>query len=307
MAGGGARAAGGDAHTPVVVVGVTNTPWALDPSLLRPGRLEHHLYLPPPGIRARRQILRSQLRRMPLQPPKDAAIADDPGARTTTVDAVADTMARQLADRTEGFTGADLGCLCQKAALETLRRRNASMARRTREEMTSTKAAAERPVEGREATGGAAASSGAGAGDGDGNADASVGHEPCSHASGSSHGDSVAATGGGADPRDGRHPAHPGPPTGVWGRQKLEELVIELEERRRQADQDSGSDGVDEEVDAREEVREEACEEYDEAGSEPMRLVVSPSDWEVALAASQPSVSAAVLSQLEAWQVQRGS
>ena len=87
----------------LVIMGATNTPWALDPALLRPGRLEHSLYVPPPTRAARVEILRPRLSRMPLG--TDAA-----------------TLAASLADRTDGFSGADLASLCQRAAMHALRR-----------------------------------------------------------------------------------------------------------------------------------------------------------------------------------------
>ena len=77
--GSGSRASSGDgplaetvasskrgASPALVVIGVTNTPGALDPALLRPGRLEHCLYLPPPGRSTRRALLAERIRKMPL-------------------------------------------------------------------------------------------------------------------------------------------------------------------------------------------------------------------------------------------------
>ncbi|EOD06340.1 hypothetical protein EMIHUDRAFT_45138, partial [Emiliania huxleyi CCMP1516] len=96
-----ADAAAGGLGGAVVLAGATNTPAALDEALLRPGRLEHLFFVPPPGRRARRDILARQLRRMPLAEPIDA---------------------ESLAAATPRFTGADLLSLCQKAALGALRR-----------------------------------------------------------------------------------------------------------------------------------------------------------------------------------------
>jgi transitional endoplasmic reticulum ATPase len=96
----------GEPGTQLIVVGVTNSPDALDGALLRPGRLEHALYLPPPSAGARRAILADHLRQMPLGNDMPSPMA----------------AARELASRTDGLTGADLASLCQKAALEALRR-----------------------------------------------------------------------------------------------------------------------------------------------------------------------------------------
>ena len=97
----------------LVIVGATNTPEALDGALLRPGRLEHAIYVPPPDPRARASILRARIRRMPLE-------RADIGGELAGISA--DDLADRLSARTEGCTGADLDALCQKAALLALAR-----------------------------------------------------------------------------------------------------------------------------------------------------------------------------------------
>ncbi|HEY8505980.1 MAG TPA: CDC48 family AAA ATPase [Gemmataceae bacterium] len=84
----------------VVVIGATNQPYLLDPALLRPGRFDELIYVPVPEKEGRLRILRIHTGRMPL--------ADD-------VDLEA------LADRTEGYTGADLEDLVRRAGLHALR------------------------------------------------------------------------------------------------------------------------------------------------------------------------------------------
>ena len=108
----GSDAAGTSTAPPsaVVLIGVTNAPHALDPALLRAGRLEHALYMPPPSARARQHLLTDHLRRMPL----DCEAGD--------VGDAALAWAGTLAERTDGFTGADVASLCQKAALAALQR-----------------------------------------------------------------------------------------------------------------------------------------------------------------------------------------
>ena len=105
-------------EAPLVIIGITNTPWAIDPSLLRPGRLEHSLFMPPPSYTGRAAILRDRLRRMPIAchaaPPTPAESAD--------VNTRLRGMAARLADSTPGFSGADLHNLCQRAALVALQR-----------------------------------------------------------------------------------------------------------------------------------------------------------------------------------------
>lgn len=84
----------------VVVVGATNRPDLIDPALLRPGRLERLVYVPPPNAAARAAILRASARRVPLAPDVDL-----------------DTLAERLA----GFSAADCAALIRQAALAAMR------------------------------------------------------------------------------------------------------------------------------------------------------------------------------------------
>jgi transitional endoplasmic reticulum ATPase len=84
----------------VVVIAATNRPDILDPALLRPGRFDRLIYVPPPDERARLEILKVHTRRMPLAEDVDLA---------------------EIAKRTEGYTGADLAAVCKEAALAALR------------------------------------------------------------------------------------------------------------------------------------------------------------------------------------------
>jgi transitional endoplasmic reticulum ATPase len=86
--------------TNVVVIAATNRPDILDPALLRPGRFDRLIYVPPPDRKARLEILKIHTRKMPL--------ADD-------VDLEA------IAEKTEGYTGADLEAVCREAAMIALR------------------------------------------------------------------------------------------------------------------------------------------------------------------------------------------
>ncbi|MEU2040125.1 AAA family ATPase [Nocardia niwae] len=85
----------------VVVLGATNRPELIDPALLRPGRLERLVYVPPPDADARREILHTAGRAVPL--------ADD-------VDL--DTLAGEL----EGYSAADCAALLRESALAAMRR-----------------------------------------------------------------------------------------------------------------------------------------------------------------------------------------
>ncbi len=85
----------------VVVVGATNRPDLIDPALLRPGRLEKLVFVEPPDAEARREILRTAGKSVPL--------ADD-------VDL--DALAAQL----DGYSAADCVALLRESALTAMRR-----------------------------------------------------------------------------------------------------------------------------------------------------------------------------------------
>lgn len=84
----------------VVVVGATNRPDLVDPALLRPGRLERLVYVPPPDADARAEILRAAARSVPLADEVDL-----------------DALARTL----DGFSAADCAALVREAALAAMR------------------------------------------------------------------------------------------------------------------------------------------------------------------------------------------
>jgi transitional endoplasmic reticulum ATPase len=84
----------------VIVVGATNRPELLDPALLRPGRLERVIYVPPPDADARTAILRSASRNMPLASDVDLAA---------------------LAQELDGYSAADCAGLIREAALTAMR------------------------------------------------------------------------------------------------------------------------------------------------------------------------------------------
>ncbi|GLZ32789.1 ATPase [Lentzea sp. NBRC 105346] len=84
----------------VVVLGATNRPELIDPALLRPGRLERLVYVPPPDADARTQILRASARNTPLASDVDL-----------------DALARDL----DGYSAADCAALVREAALTAMR------------------------------------------------------------------------------------------------------------------------------------------------------------------------------------------
>ena len=84
----------------VVVIGATNRPDLIDPALLRPGRLERLVYVPPPDGAARAAILRTSSKQVPLD---------------TSVDLEA------LGADLDGFSAADCAALIREAALAAMR------------------------------------------------------------------------------------------------------------------------------------------------------------------------------------------
>jgi transitional endoplasmic reticulum ATPase len=82
------------------IIGATNRPDILDPGIMRPGRLDQLIYIPLPDRESRVSIFRANLRKSP--------IADD-------------ISFEQLADVTEGFSGADITEICQRAAKNAIR------------------------------------------------------------------------------------------------------------------------------------------------------------------------------------------
>ncbi|MFG1659385.1 AAA family ATPase [Micromonospora chersina] len=84
----------------VVVVGATNRPELVDPALLRPGRLERLVYVPPPDGPARGEILRAAARTVPLAPDVDLTA---------------------LGAELDGFSAADCAALIREAALAAMR------------------------------------------------------------------------------------------------------------------------------------------------------------------------------------------
>jgi transitional endoplasmic reticulum ATPase len=92
----------------VVVVAATNRRDLLDPALLRPGRLGLEIYVGLPDPAERREILRALLSKI--------ALADEK--------AELERELASIADCTEGFSGADLSAICERAKFIALRAAN---------------------------------------------------------------------------------------------------------------------------------------------------------------------------------------
>jgi transitional endoplasmic reticulum ATPase len=85
----------------VVVLAATNRPDMVDPAVLRPGRFDRLIYVPPPDEKTRLQIFKIHTRKMPLDE---------------------DVSLEKLAALTEGYTGADIAAICREAAMNAIRR-----------------------------------------------------------------------------------------------------------------------------------------------------------------------------------------
>ncbi|KAJ3669809.1 hypothetical protein LUZ60_010133 [Juncus effusus] len=86
--------------TGIIVLAATNRPRAIDAALLRPGRFDLVLYVPPPDTEGRHEILKIHTRKMKLGQ---------------------DVNLLKIAEKTELFTGADLEGLCREAGMLALR------------------------------------------------------------------------------------------------------------------------------------------------------------------------------------------
>jgi len=84
----------------VVVIAATNRPDIVDPALLRPGRFDRLIDIPPPDREARKAIFRIHTARKPLA--EDVSLED-------------------LAEKTDGYTGADIAAVCNEAVMLAIR------------------------------------------------------------------------------------------------------------------------------------------------------------------------------------------
>ena len=86
--------------TNVIVIAATNRPDIIDVALLRPGRFDRLLYVPPPDGESRIEIIKIHTKKKPL---------------------AQDVKIEELADHTDGYTGADIASLSSAAVMLALR------------------------------------------------------------------------------------------------------------------------------------------------------------------------------------------
>ncbi|CAM9774548.1 unnamed protein product [Chrysoparadoxa australica] len=84
----------------VFIIGATNRPDILDASVTRPGHLDQLIYIPLPDLESRVNIFHANLRNSPVAP---------------------EVNIRELAERTDGLSGADITEVCQRAAMNAVR------------------------------------------------------------------------------------------------------------------------------------------------------------------------------------------
>jgi transitional endoplasmic reticulum ATPase len=84
----------------IVVIAATNRPDILDPALIRPGRIDRILLVPPPDEKSKLEILKIFTKNMPLS---------------------SDVNIEELIKDLKGYSGADIETLCREAAMIALR------------------------------------------------------------------------------------------------------------------------------------------------------------------------------------------
>ncbi len=97
----------------VIILAATNRPDVLDPALLRPGRFDRQVIVPPPDVKGREAILKVHTKDIPVSDEVELA---------------------KIARGTPGFTGADLANLVNEAALLAARKDKTSVSREDFEE-----------------------------------------------------------------------------------------------------------------------------------------------------------------------------
>ncbi|PWA02713.1 hypothetical protein BB558_001141 [Smittium angustum] len=83
----------------VTIVAATNRPDIIDHALLRPGRFDRLIYVPPPDYKTRCSIFAIQLKKMVTSP---------------------DVSPEALSEMSDGFSGAEVVSLCQEAAMAAM-------------------------------------------------------------------------------------------------------------------------------------------------------------------------------------------
>jgi len=89
----------------VLILGTTNRPFAIDSALLRPGRFDIHILVPPPDFEGRRKAFQVHTKNVPL---------------------AEDVSVEILASKTGLYTGAEIQAVCREATMVALRQQDIS-------------------------------------------------------------------------------------------------------------------------------------------------------------------------------------
>ena len=89
----------GDQNRDVLIFAATNMPWNVDMAFRRPGRFDRVLFVPPPDLAGRLELLAKHIKALPGS---------------------GGINAKPIAQNTEHYTGADIQSLCQRAAERAL-------------------------------------------------------------------------------------------------------------------------------------------------------------------------------------------
>ncbi len=92
---------GMDKFEEIIIIAATNRPELIDPALLRPGRFDKVVYIPPPKAKSRMDILKIHLKGKPVSRNIDL---------------------KKIAKLTKGYSGADVANLCKECAVVNLKR-----------------------------------------------------------------------------------------------------------------------------------------------------------------------------------------
>jgi len=84
----------------VTVIAASNRPDIIDPALLRPGRFDQLIYIPLPDLETRKRIFEVHLRGKPL---------------------AGNVNIEKLAEKTDGYSGADIAAVCNEAVMAAIR------------------------------------------------------------------------------------------------------------------------------------------------------------------------------------------
>ncbi|KAH9386425.1 uncharacterized protein NEMAJ01_1321 [Nematocida major] len=97
----------------VFVLGATNKPWSIDSALMRPGRFDCHVLVDLPGKETRKELIRSKLGKTLQAIQAWGDMQEGEAAR----------LQEYLAERSDGFTGAEISGLCAEISMGAVRAR----------------------------------------------------------------------------------------------------------------------------------------------------------------------------------------